>query len=131
MPTICKIMLDATDYRKELQAVLAESRAASAALGNSYNSASASAQGLADSISAIPETHIDVTADTTQAERALSDLSDLSDIQVSVSADTAPAERALSDLADLSDQTYTVTGKVNAPEIPVAADQAYTVTGIR
>lgn len=50
MPTVTKIKLDAKDYRKELEAVVAESRAA------------------AKSLTDLPDRQITVTADTAQVE---------------------------------------------------------------
>ena len=46
MPTVCKITLDATEYRRELAAVVAESREAAGSLSN------------------LPDKKVSVTADT-------------------------------------------------------------------
>ena len=85
MATVCKIALDAEEYRRTLAAVLAETKTALAAL---------------------PEKQLPVTADTVPAQQALSDLSDksaLSEKQLPVTADTKPAETELKKVANRLD----------------------------
>lgn len=82
MATVCKITLDAAEYRKELEAVVAESRAAAGSLAN------------------LPDRQLSVTADTTQAKAAVEELAQTPppEIDVPVTADAAPLETVREEL---------------------------------
>lgn len=82
MATVCKITLDAAEYRKELEAVVAESRAAAGSLAN------------------LPDRQVSVTADTTQAKAAVEELAQTPtpEIDVPVTADDAPLEKVREEL---------------------------------
>lgn len=82
MATVCKITLDAAEYRKELEAVVAESRAAAGSLAN------------------LPDRQLSVTADTTQAKAAVEELAQTPtpEIDVPVTADDAPLETVREEL---------------------------------
>lgn len=82
MATVCKITLDAAEYRKELEAVVAESRAAAGSLAN------------------LPDRQVSVTADTTQAKAAVEELAQTPtpEIDVPVTADDAPLETVREEL---------------------------------
>lgn len=100
MPTVTKIKLDAKDYRKELEAVVAESRAA------------------AKSLTDLPDRQITVTADTAQVETAVAELTKSSpEINVSVAADPAPLDTVQEALAD-TDTSARKTGGILEKLIP-------------
>ena len=102
MPTVTKITLDASDYRKELEAVVAESRAA------------------AGSLTDLPDRQITVTADTAQVETAVAELTESPpEITVSVAADPAPLDTVQEALAD-TDTSAQKTGGILAKLIPVS-----------
>lgn len=100
MPTVTKITLDASDYRKELEAVVAESRAA------------------AKSLTDLPDRQITVTADTAQVETAVAELTKSPpEINVSVAADPAPLDTVQEALAD-TDTSARKTGGILEKLIP-------------
>ncbi len=100
MPTVTKITLDASDYRKELEAVVAESRAA------------------AGSLTDLPDQQISVTADTAQAETAVAELTESQpEINVSVAADLAPLDSVKEVLTD-TDTSARKTGGILEKLIP-------------
>ena len=100
MPTVTKITLDASDYRKELEAVVAESRAA------------------AGSLTDLPDQQISVTADTAQAKTAVAELTENQpEINVSVAADSAPLDTVQEALAD-TDTSARKTGGILEKLIP-------------
>lgn len=100
MPTVTKIKLDAKDYRKELEAVVAESRAA------------------AKSLTDLPDRQITVTADTAQVETAVAELTKSPpEINVSVAADPAPLDTVQEALAD-TDTSARKTGGILEKLIP-------------
>ena len=70
-----------------------------------------------------------VVADTRRAANLMSAAADSQHV-VKFTADTRPAEQALQNLPKPQDQEYTVSGRVNAPDVPAAADQVYQVRGI-
>ena len=82
MATVCKITLDAAEYRKELEAVVAESRAAAGSLAN------------------LPDRQLSITADATQAKAAVEELTQTPtpEIDVPVTADDAPLEKVREEL---------------------------------
>lgn len=82
MATVCKITLDAAEYRKELEAVVAESRAAAGSLAN------------------LPDRQLSITADATQAKAAVEELTQTPppEIDVPVTADAAPLETVREEL---------------------------------
>ena len=67
MPTVCKITLDATEYRRELAAVVAESREAARTLAAGPTAPLADAPPVEVSAPAEP-VKVTVTADTAPAE---------------------------------------------------------------
>ena len=100
MPTVTKITLDASDYRKELEAVVAESRVA------------------AGSLTDLPDQQISVTADTAQAETAVAELTESQpEINVSVAADSAPLDSVKEVLTD-TDTSARKTGGILEKLIP-------------
>lgn len=100
MPTVTKIKLDAKDYRKELETVVAESRAA------------------AKSLTDLPDRQITVTADTAQVETAVAELTESPpEINVSVAADPAPLDTVQEALAD-TDTSARKTGGILEKLIP-------------
>lgn len=105
MPTILKLALDAEEYKRDLEAVIAETRAAAQALGET-------------------QAKLQVTADTEQAKSELSDLPQAQDQHLTVTADTEQAKAdllSLSDGSDLSEVRVTVTGSTNAGEVAAEA----------
>ena len=103
MATVCKITLDAAEYRKELEAVVAESRAAAGSLAN------------------LPDRQVSVTADTTQAKAAVEELAQTPtpEIDVPVTADDAPLETVREEL-EQTDAAARKTGGILAKLIPVS-----------
>lgn len=103
MATVCKITLDAAEYRKELEAVVAESRAAAGSLAN------------------LPNRQLSVTADTTQAKAAVEELAQTPtpEIDVPVTADDAPLETVREEL-EQTDASARKTGGILAKLIPVS-----------
>lgn len=103
MATVCKITLDAAEYRKELEAVVAESRAAAGSLAN------------------LPNRQLSVTADTTQAKAAVEELAQTPppEIDVPVTADAAPLETVREEL-EQTDAAARKTGGILAKLIPVS-----------
>ena len=121
MPIICKISLDAEEYRQKLAQVIAESKQAQAALSD-----------LSDR-SDLSDKEMGVTADTSQAASALDALPQATDQVVTVTADTSQAAAALTDLPQVSDQSVTVTADTSQAAsaidaLPQATDQVVTVT---
>ena len=122
MPTICKITLDASEYRSELERVVQESRAAAAEMNaiKADQPAVLPQSNKAAMGAARPEVQdqtytVTGTVDAPEAREP-----------VRATADHTPAGATR---PEVQDQTYTVTGTVNAPEIPDVQDQTYTVTG--
>ncbi|WP_288611600.1 hypothetical protein [uncultured Victivallis sp.] len=103
MATVCKITLDAAEYRKELEAVVAESRAAAGSLAN------------------LPDRQVSVTADTTQAKAAVEELAQTPtpEIDVPVTDDDAPLETVREEL-EQTDAAARKTGGILAKLIPVS-----------
>lgn len=101
MATVCKITLDAAEYRKELEAVVAESRAAAGSLAN------------------LPDRQLSVTADTTQAKAAVEELTQTPppEIDVPVTADAAPLETVREEL-EQTDASARKTGGILSRLIP-------------
>ena len=101
MATVCKITLDAAEYRKELEAVVAESRAAAGSLAN------------------LPDRQVSVTADATQAKAAVEELAQTPppEIDVPVTADTAPLETVREEL-EQTDASARKTGGILSRLIP-------------
>lgn len=113
MPTVCKITLDATEYRRELAAVVAESREAArtlAAVSSAPSpSGAVSPSGSMDSMTPdatsigmssepveIPAT---IAVDTVEAEQTIDELEDKPvKPEATVTADTTPAENEMNDL---------------------------------
>ena len=105
MATVCKITLDAAEYRKELEAVVAESRAAAGSLAN------------------LPDRQLSVTADTTQAKAAVEELAQTPppEIDVPVTADTAQAEAAAEKLTEeLTAQPVEISADVVADTVEIS-----------
>ena len=123
MPTICKITLDASEYRRELERVVQESRAAAAEM-NSLKAeppAGLPQSNKAAMCAARPEVQdqeYKVTGTVIAPE-----IPEVPDQEYKVTGTVDAPE-----IPEVQDQTYTVTGTVNAPEIPDVPDQAYTVT---
>ena len=118
MPIVCKISLDAEEYRKTLAQVVAESKQAQADLSD-----------LSDQ----SDKSFAVTADASVAETALSGLPQTADQSFAVTADVSAAEAALTSLPGVADQNLTVTADISAAEaalsgLPQTADQSITVT---
>ena len=101
MPTVCKITLDATEYRRELAAVVAESREAAGNLSN------------------LPDKKVSVTADTRQAKDAVEELAKTAqeEINVPVTTDPAPLETA-QDALQQTDVSARKTGGILSKLIP-------------
>ena len=101
MATVCKITLDAAEYRKELEAVVAESRAAAGSLAN------------------LPNRQLSVTADTTQAKAAVEELAQTPppEIDVPVTADAAPLETVREEL-EQTDASARKTGGILSRLLP-------------
>lgn len=101
MPTVCKITLDATEYRRELAAVVAESREAAGSLSN------------------LPDKKVSVTADTRQAKDAVEELAKTAqeEINVPVTTDPAPLETA-QDALQQTDVSARKTGGILSKLIP-------------
>lgn len=101
MPTVCKITLDATEYRRELAAVVAESREAAGSLSN------------------LPDKKVSVTADTRQAKDAVEELAKTAqeEINVPVTTDPAPLETA-QDALQQADVSARKTGGILSKLIP-------------
>lgn len=101
MATVCKITLDAAEYRKELEAVVAESRAAAGSLAN------------------LPDRQLSVTADATQAKAAVEELArtPTPEIDVPVTADAAPLETVREEL-EQTDTSARKTGGILSRLIP-------------
>ena len=121
MPIICKISLDAEEYRQKLAQVIAESKQAQAALSD-----------LSDR-SDLSDKEVGVTADTSQATAALGDLPQVTDQAISVTVDTSQAASAIDALPQATDQAITVTADTSQAtaalgDLPQATDQAITVT---
>lgn len=105
MATVCKITLDAAEYRKELEAVVAESRAAAGSLAN------------------LPDRQLSVTADATQAKAAVEELAQTPppEIDVPVTADTAQAEAAAEKLTEeLTAQPVEISADVVADTVEIS-----------
>lgn len=101
MAVVCKITLDASEYRRELAAVVEESRAAA-------QSMSAGASGGGSKLS--------VTADTSAAEQAIDELAaNPVEIEAEVTADSSVAENALATIADAAPEVETVVSADTAP----------------
>ena len=125
MPIICKISLDAEEYRQKLAQVIAESKQAQAALSDLSDKevgvtadTSQAAAALTD-LPQVSDQSVTVTADTSQAASALDALPQATDQAITVSADTSQAQTALSDLPDLSelsDKSFTVTADVGGAQ---------------
>lgn len=99
MPTVCKITLDATEYRRELAAVVAESREAARTLA--AVSSESVQNGTSSEVSSPAPVELTVTADTAQAEQAVTELTENpSEITVPVAADPAPLDTVQKALAD-------------------------------
>ena len=94
MPTVCRITLDAEQYRQELNSVIEETKAAATAM----NTTSA----------------VDLTDLAPKAE----------DQEYTITGKVEAPE-----IPEVEDQEYTITGILNAPEIPEVEDQTYTVSG--
>ena len=101
MPTILKLALDAEEYKRDLEAVIAETRAAAQALGET-------------------QAKLQVTADTEQAKSELSDLPQVQDQHLTVTADTEQAKADLSDLPQVQDQQLTITADTEQAEEAIA-----------
>lgn len=101
MPTVCKITLDATEYRRELAAVVAESREAAGSLSN------------------LPDKKVSVTADTRQAKDAVEEVAKTAqeEINVPVTTDPAPLETA-QDALQQTDVSARKTGGILSKLIP-------------
>ena len=101
MATVCKITLDAAEYRKELEAVVAESRAAAGSLAN------------------LPDRQVSVTADATQAKAAVEELARTPppEIDVPVTADAAQLETVREEL-EQTDASARKTGGILSRLIP-------------
>ena len=127
MPTVCKITLDATEYRRELAAVVAESREAArtlAAVSSAPSpSGAVSPSGSMDSMtpdatsigmSSEPvEIPASIAVDTVEAEQTIDELKNTPvEIPATVTANTDPASDAIDDLED----------KPVKPEATVTAD---------
>ena len=81
MPTILKLALDAEEYKRDLEAVIAETRAAAQALGET-------------------QAKLQFTVDAEQAKSELSDLPQVKDQQLKVTADTAGAVASVEAVAE-------------------------------
>lgn len=103
MSTVCKINLDATEYRRELAAVVAESREAARALAtvpaeSVLNGTSSGVSSPEPSGESAP-LELSVTTDADQAEQAIDRIENRSiEIKAAVTADTAQAEQAIDEL---------------------------------
>ena len=116
MPTVCKITLDATEYRRELAAVVAESREAARTLA--AVSSESVQNGTSSEVSSPAPVELTVTADTAQAEQAVTELTENpSEITVPVAADPAPLDTVQKALAD-TDIAAQKTGGVLKKLIP-------------
>lgn len=118
MPTVCKITLDATEYRRELAAVVAASREAARTLAAVSSAPSVDAPSAGVSAPSEP-VELTVTADTSGAEAAIDKLENTPvKIEAKVTADTSQAEQAIDKLAD---QEIEVDAKVDANPAAVEA----------
>ena len=99
MPVICKISLDAEEYRQKVAQVIAETKQAQAALSDQSD---------------LSDKDFAVTADVGAAQAALSDLSDqsdLSDKSFKVTADAGPVKKSLSAIREELNKTSGGAGK--------------------
>ena len=102
MPTVLKLALDAEEYKRELEAVIAETRAA--------------AQSLSET-----QAKLQVKADAEQAKSELSNLPQVQDQQMGVTADAEQAKAVLDSIPDHKDVNITVP-EVKPVSISVIAD---------
>ena len=105
MPTVCKITLDATEYRRELAAVVAESREAARTLAAGPSAPSADAPPVEVSAPAEP-VKVTVTADTAPAEAEVKKLENKTvTIKATVSADTSAVEQTTKQVEETGEAT--------------------------
>ena len=145
MPIICKISLDAEEYRQKLAQVIAESKQAQAALSDLSDRSDLSDKEVGVSVDTsqataalgdlpqVTDQAISVTVDTSQAASAIDALPQATDQAITVTADTSQAAAALTDLPQVSDQSVTVTADTSQAAsaidaLPQATDQVVTVT---
>ena len=110
MPTVCKITLDATEYRRELAAVVAASREAARTIGaiSSAPTAEAPAAGASAPVEPVKVT---VTADTTPAEAEVKKLENKTvTIKATVSADTSAVEQTTKQVEETGEATKKTRG---------------------
>ena len=105
MPTVCKITLDATEYRRELAAVVAESREAARTLAAGPTAPSADAPPVEVSAPAEP-VKVTVTADTAPAEAEVKKLENKTvTIKAKLSADTSAVEQTTKQVEETGEAT--------------------------
>lgn len=110
MPTVCKITLDATEYRRELAAVVAESREAARTLAAGPSAPSADAPPVEVSAPAEP-VKVTVTADTAPAEAEVKKLENKTvTIKATVSADTSAVEQTTKQVEETGEATKKASG---------------------
>lgn len=110
MPTVCKITLDATEYRRELAAVVAESREAARTLAAGPTAPSADAPPVEVSAPAEP-VKVTVTADTAPAEAEVKKLENKTlTIKATVSADTSAVEQTTKQVEETGEATKKTSG---------------------
>ena len=138
MPVICKISLDAEEYRQKLAQVIAETKQAQAALSDQLASRSTDEGGSGLLATAKrsedgSDKSFAVTADTSDAVAALTSLPAVADQSFAVTADIGAAQAALTSLPGVTDQSFAVTADVGAAQaaltsLPAVADQSFAVT---
>ena len=139
MPVICKISLDAEEYRQKLAQVIAETKQAQAALSDLSDKDFAvtadvgAAQAALTSLPAVADQSFAVTADTSQAQAALTSLPAVADQSFAVTANIGDAQAALISLPAVADQSLTVTADTSdavaaLTSLPGVTDQSLTVT---
>ena len=118
MPIICKISLDASEYKTQLQSVVEETRNFQGSLDDAELNVSADTSAAKEAIADIPQAQdqsatVSVTVDTDAVKDAIADIPQAQDQSVSVSADTDAAKEAIDNLPQAQDQVITITVKEN------------------